>query len=575
MVSETSLANDVDIPASAEQPGCTPFARQMVCIGKQEYIQLKWDANYWRTQFSKLAIHRERDVQRLKDEMAQRDEHAAQVLSEFKAALEKAQARIEDLAQRLFGRKSEKPQGGSEKGSVEPEVKRVRGQQRGQPGHGRVQLTHLPAVTEVVDLPESDKCCPCCKLPLASFPGTEDSEVIEIDVKAYRRVICRKRYQPNCQCAVLASVVTAPVPPKLIPKGKYGVSIWTELILDKFLYGCPTHRLLQSWEALGLHVAQGTVTGGFATLAPLFVPLVQAFQDKQRTDLFWHADETGWKVFERIEGKKTQRWYLWVYRSESVIYFDLEPSRAATVPQAHFKGLSEGIVICDRYSAYKKMARILGLLLAFCWAHVRRDFLTLAQGYPQLEQWALAWVERIGTLYHLNSLRLDAVNDAVAFAQCTATVERHLQCMSDSRDLALQDATLHEAAGKVMTSLHNHWNGLTVFVAHPEIPLDNNRAENAVRGPVVGRKNYYGSGSIWAAHFAASMFTVLLTLEQLWGINPRLWMTAYLQACAACGGAPQDMSVFLPWSMTPQRLAYFGGQPPGTSGTNMTPLDTS
>jgi transposase len=206
---------------------------------------------------------------------------------------------------------------------------------------------------------------------------------------------------------------------------------------------------------------------------------------------------------------------------------------------------------------------------------VRRDFLTLAQGYPQLEAWSLAWVERIGTLYHLNHARLAVQGDAVAFARDTASVERHLQSMSASCDLALQDTQLHAAAGKVMASLRHHWHGLIIFMAHPEIPLDNNRAENAVRGPVVGRKNYYGSGSIWSAQFAASMFTVLLTLDQVWGINARLWMTEFLQACAVGRGAPPDLSRFLPWAMTPQRLAYFKGQPPGTINTGMPLPDTS
>ncbi len=76
------------------------------------------------------------------------------------------------------------------------------------------------------------------------------------------------------------------------------------------------------------------------------------------------------------------------------------------MPEAHFQSLTTGIVICDRYSAYKKLARTMGFLLAFCWAHVRRDFLTLARGYPEQEAWAMAWVARIGTLYTLNNQRL-------------------------------------------------------------------------------------------------------------------------------------------------------------------------
>ncbi len=187
----------------------------------------------------------------------------------------------------------------------------------------------LNAPAGLVNVPEINKCCACCGLPLAPLPGTQASEVIEIEVKAYRRIIQRKRYQPTCLCCALPSIVTAPVPPKIIPKGKYGISVWTEFIVNKFLYARPTHRLLQSWQALGLPVAQGTVTGGFAYLAPLFVLLVQAFRDRQHSDTHWHADETGWKVFEHVEGKKTNRWYLWGYQSRSVMYFDLEPSRAA------------------------------------------------------------------------------------------------------------------------------------------------------------------------------------------------------------------------------------------------------
>ncbi len=427
-----------------------------------------------------------------------------------------------------------------------------------------------------MDLPAVDKCCPQCGLALAPYAGSEDSEVIEIEVRAYRRLIHRKQYEPVCQCCALPAIVTAPTPPKIIPKGKYGISIWTELMLDKFLYGRPTHRLLQSWKALGLDVAPGTVAGGFAYLAPLFDPLMSAFRERQLADSHWYADETGWRVFEHVEGRKTNRWYLWVYRSTSVIYFDLEPSRAATGPQAHFKGLSDGIIVCDRYSAYQTMARRLGLRLAFCWAHVRRDFLTLALGYPQLLSWSLAWVERIGTLYHLNAERLAVRTDSAAFTLGTVAIERHLQSMAERRDAELRDGTLHPAAVKVMTSLRKHWLGLTVFVAHPEINLDNNAAENAVRGPVVGRKNYYGSGSNWSARFAASMFTVLLTLDQLWSINTRLWMSEFLQACAIGRGTPPDLSIFLPWTMTPERLAHFGGKlPTGHRGMEPMPADTS
>jgi transposase len=131
----------------------------------------------------------------------------------------------------------------------------------------------------------------------------------------------------------------------------------------------------------------------------------------------------------------------------------------------------------------------------------------------------------------------------------------------------------------VLQSLLDHWSGLTVFVEHPEVPMDNNRGENSIRNPVTGRKNYYGSGSIWSAQLAATLFSILQTLG-LWGINPRRWLTLYLQACAENGGkAPPCIDPFLPWSMGEQRRAELARPspphgPPATP-TEPVPIDDS
>ena len=101
----------------------------------------------------------------------------------------------------------------------------------------------------------------------------------------------------------------------------------------------------------------------------------------------------------------------------------------------------------------------------------------------------------------------------------------------------------------------SHWGGLTVFVASPWVAMDNNTAERDIRGPVVGRKNFYGSGSEVSAELAATMYSVLATMK-LWGLNARTWLAAYLQACADNGNQPpEDINAFLPWQMDAKRLA--------------------
>ncbi len=62
--------------------------------------------------------------------------------------------------------------------------------------------------------------------------------------------------------------------------------------------------------------------------------------------------------------------------------------------------------------------------------------------------------------------------------------------------------------------------------------MDNNHTERTQRGPVVGRNNYYGSGALSSGKSAAMLFSLFATLK-LHAINPRQWLTACLQACAA------------------------------------------
>jgi hypothetical protein len=122
-------------------------------------------------------------------------------------------------------------------------------------------------------------------------------------------------------------------------------------------------------------------------------------------------------------------------------------------------------------------------------------------------------------------------------------------------DKQLEDRLVepNSSLGQAITSMQNHWQTLTRFLARPEVAMDNNTAERALRGPVVGRKNYYGSGSVWSAHLAAKRLSVLHTVL-LWDLNPHHWLSAFLHACAEHGGkSPTDLSAFLPWKMTPER----------------------
>jgi dephospho-CoA kinase len=273
---------------------------------------------------------------------------------------------------------------------------------------------------------------------------------------------------------------------------------------------------------------------------------------RSRQQTLWHADETRWLVFAMVEGKVGYRWYLWVFHGRDVAVFVLAAGRAHDVPEEHLGPDARGILVVDRYKAYQAIDQVKSglIILAFCWAHVRRDFVGLARTWLDQEGWALAWVAGIGHIYALNDARLQVRDQPAAFAAADEALRGGVTALGAQGVAELADPQLHPARRKVLESLGDHWTGLTVFVEHPEVPMDNNTAERVQRGPVVGRKNYYGSGAVWAGRLAAMMFSLLQTLS-LWNLNPRLWLTAYLEACAKTGGkAPPNPESFLPWHLS-------------------------
>ena len=545
---------DMSPPPPISNAKLTPFSQVLVTLTKQDHIQLVNDAGFWKSAHQR-ALSRMRQLESAhKLDM----ERACQREGTLRSELELAQAKIRDLQKRVFGRKSEQRMHVDKLPGADLQSTRSRGQQPGAAGHGRTTEAHLPARIDTIEIDSPQ--CPCCGLDFADFPGTEDSEVLEIEVKAYRRVIRRRRYRKTCQCDDVPGIITAPPPTRLIARGKYGISVWVHLLLSKFTYGQPSHRLLQDLSDSGLRLSAGTLTGGLQAIAPLFGPVEDALRARLRSERHWHADETRWMVFVDVEGKVGHRWHLWVFQSKSVIHYVLDPSRSADVPIAELGEASGGIVSCDRYSAYKKFVRLHpAFALAFCWAHQRRDYLELSNSYPDLSAWAIVWVDRIGKLYHLNNLRLDAEHGCAAFIECDRLVRQTVDQMASDRDNELADPLLAEPAVKVLQSMQNHWVGLTVFVDHPEVPMDNSQAERSIRTSVLGRKNFYGSGSRWSGQLAATMYSLLMTVK-CWGINPRTWLCVYLHACAANGNrAPDDLGAFLPWAMNACQLAKMKG----------------
>ena len=117
-------------------------------------------------------------------------------------------------------------------------------------------------------------------------------------------------------------------------------------------------------------------------------------------------------------------------------------------------------------------------------------------------------------LYRAHHALAAAMPGTDAHADAAGRWQRAFTDIDAHRILQASDAAkglLHPAAAKVIATLSNEWDGLARHQDLPRLPLDNNEAERALRTPVIGRKNFYGSGAEWAAHLAADVWTVTAT----------------------------------------------------------------
>ena len=488
------------------------------------------------------------EVRRLRDRVAA-----------LEARNEELRSSRSSMSKSMFGSKSEKRRGEASK--------RKRGQQPGAPGHGRTPRPRLDETEERLEPPEDARTCSSCGEPYVAN-GSRESEIIEIEVKAHRRKIVRPRWRRGCGCASSPPEVAAEPPARLFPGTPFGISVWTHVLHERFVCLRPCRRVAAWLTGHGLAISAGTLADGTSRALPLFEPLWDAILAHQNEAGLRHADETSWRIQALREIRKSRRAWLWTSVSHDALLFHVHRSRSAEVAEKLFSGTAGPVyLVCDRYSAYKKLARLLpGLvILCFCWAHARRDFLKCAAGRPQLAKWSDEWIDRIAEIYRLNAVRLGCLDaggfPAAGFEAAQAELESAVAALFAEAERQLGTLSKTAAQAKPLRSLLNHREGLCVFVDHPEVPMDNNVAERAIRGPAIGRKLSFGSDSEAGALMSAVMYSVLGTVARN-GLDILRWLRAWLDACAENGGRPPaDLSPWLPWSMSEERRRAFEAPP--------------
>jgi transposase len=513
---------------------------------------------HWRKRY----FLRHHEAQALEGLLSLRDRE----LADLKLELSKKQAHIDKLEKKIFRMTSEQAPLSDPDSPIpdapphdepspdkpshfpdQPKTGRKRGKQPGSPGHGPRAHEGIPLEDgPVYDIDES--CCADCGEQWRTV-SNEESYEIEVNVRAFRRKLTRKKYGHFCRAKQRWLTKRGNAPRRLFPHSLYALSFWVFLLVGKFSLHIPVNRLCLLLEQKGLKVSQGTISAGFKRFLSLIRPLIKEIARYSREEKsHWHLDDAGWKVFVPIEGKKNFGWSLWVFKSDDVCLYILSPSRARAVPQSHLKD-SLGVVSCDRLQANRKLNEY--LRYAFCWVHERRHLRDLFTSYPQLRPLSTEFLLLISSLFKHNKQRLLNDEGSVQHTLAEAALSNTLAKILERTEQCLSDPALHPEMRRVLNGIKTDWDGLHTFFELPSVPPDNNPAERALRGPKVGFKNYYGSGSHWSAEFTAAMFSLNATLA-LNNVNLESFLSEYLEACSANGGKPPaNAASFLPWHRPP------------------------
>ncbi len=394
---------------------------------------------------------------------------------------------------------------------------------------GPTEQPNLPRVPMLFELDDADRTCPSCGGGLAPMADQfETLEMIDVVEVSYR-VVEVKQQKYVCRCG--GCVETAPGPDRALAGSRYSLAFAIKVVLDKYLDHIPLERQVRILERHELVVTSQTLWGLALAIAKRLELVDAALYAHVMAQPVIGLDQTGWP---RRESGATKPWQMWCLTAPSVVVHRIRDDKSAATFGA-LVGNFHGTIVCDALKTHEAGAREgPGIVLAGCWAHVFRKFEEALPDHPDAQR-ALEW---IGALYEIDR---DADGDVGRLAELRAA--RAPAVLAAIKDWLWHQATLKTLSiGKAAAYAVANWDRLTRFVDNPRVPLDNNATERAIRGPVVGRKNHYGSKSRLGTQVAATLYTLLETAK-LHDIDPAAYLAEAVRAA-------DRGEVLLPWQFT-------------------------
>ena len=404
----------------------------------------------------------------------------------------------------------------------------------------------LKRVDVVHDVPEDERTCPC-GTPMIEIGQdvSEQLDIVPMQVRVLRHI--RKRY--GCPSSTHAPV-TAALPPQPLPKSNASADFLAMLLTVKFVDGLPLARFEYVLDRHGVPVPRQTLARWVIGAGRMLQPLHNLMRETLTEGPFLHVDETVVQVLKEVGKTPTSTSYMWVQTGgppgKPVVLYDYDPSRSGQVPVRLLEGY-QGYLMTDGYDGYNALAKTQGIEHLACWAHVRRRFVEAARVQPKGKRGgADEAVMLIGKLYGIERDHKDAEDKVRLLARQQHSVPA-LAVLHAWLEKTLPVVTPQSALGTALAYLQKYWSRLTRYTERGDLPIDNNRCENAIRPFVLGRKAWLFSDTPAGANASAVIYSLVQTAKAN-GLEPYTWLRRVMRDLPAAKTV-EDVEALLPWNL--------------------------
>lgn len=386
---------------------------------------------------------------------------------------------------------------------------------------------NLPRIEEVHDIPEEAKVCGCgSSLSRISEEVTEELDIVPRQCRVIRHI--RPKYACR-QCEGVESdkgaVQIAPPPVQLLPKTIATAGLIASVVVEKFADGLPLYRQAARFSREGIEISRGTLSNWVVRVGELCRPLLEILREDLRAGPLINADETPVQVLNEPGRANTTKSYMWVFRGGmsppgSAVVFDYRPTRSGEEILKEYLSGYTGYVQTDGYIGYEVLSE-LSVTHAGCWAHVRRKFVEIVQAVDKARKGkarsgcsADEAVLKIRRLYEIERQGKERELTGVDLLQfrrdhAVPLLEEFLDWLQSRVGATPPKGLLGAAINYTL----KQWNRLVVYINDPNVGLDNNAAENAIRPFAIGRKNWLFAGSPSGANASAALYSLVETAK--------------------------------------------------------------